>query len=88
MVEVIVKDKGHSMQRRNKPGRDRAIGWMAPAGPAFIDKAGNVLRPAMLWLDRRAEIQAEWMKEKVGEVGLKPTGPGGCRIYNAKDPLD
>ena len=35
-----------------------------------IDKAGNVLRPAMLWLDRRAEIQAEWMKEKVGESRL------------------
>ena len=38
-----------------------------------IDKAGNVLRPAMLWLDRRAEIQAEWMKEKVGESRLFET---------------
>ncbi len=32
-----------------------------------IDKSGNVLRPAMIWLDRRAEAQAKWMKDKVGE---------------------
>jgi xylulokinase len=35
-----------------------------------VDKKGNPLRPAMLWLDRRAEKQADWMKEKAGEERL------------------
>ena len=32
-----------------------------------VDKQGNPLRRVMIWLDRRAEKQANWMKEKVGE---------------------
>ena len=35
-----------------------------------IDKENKPLRPAMLWLDRRAGIQAEWMKKTVGEERL------------------
>jgi xylulokinase len=35
-----------------------------------IDKQGRPLRPVMLWLDRRAEKQAKWMKENIGEERL------------------
>lgn len=35
-----------------------------------VDKNGNPLRPAMLWLDRRAQEQADWMKKRVGEEQL------------------
>lgn len=38
-----------------------------------VDKSGQVLRPVMLWLDRRAQPQAEWMKERVGEDRLVET---------------
>jgi len=38
-----------------------------------LDKNGEPLRPAMLWLDRRAQAQADWMKEKVGEERLLKT---------------
>ncbi|NLJ41757.1 MAG: FGGY-family carbohydrate kinase [Clostridiales bacterium] len=35
-----------------------------------LDKTGTPLRPAMLWLDRRAQKQADWMKDRVGEDKL------------------
>lgn len=35
-----------------------------------IDEEGRPLRNAMIWLDRRAEKQAQWMKDKVGEYNL------------------
>ena len=35
-----------------------------------VDREGNPLRRVMLWLDRRAELQAEQMKEKLGEERL------------------
>ncbi len=35
-----------------------------------VDDTGEVLRPAMIWLDHRAEKQAAWMKETVGEGKL------------------
>lgn len=35
-----------------------------------IDEAGNVLYPTMIWLDRRAIKEAEWMKETAGEDNL------------------
>lgn len=35
-----------------------------------VDINGKPLRPAMLWLDRRAQKQADWMKERVGEQRL------------------
>ncbi len=38
-----------------------------------IDKNGDILYPAMLWLDRRSQKQAEWMKERVGEERLIKT---------------
>ncbi|GMQ57608.1 xylulokinase [Vallitalea sediminicola] len=35
-----------------------------------IDKEGDVLSRAMIWLDRRAEKQADWMKDVIGEDRL------------------
>lgn len=35
-----------------------------------IDRNGNVLYPTMIWLDRRAKEEAEWMKEVAGEKNL------------------
>ncbi len=35
-----------------------------------VDAAGRPLRRAMLWLDRRAEKQARWMKDTLGEEAL------------------
>lgn len=35
-----------------------------------IDQQGNVLYPTMIWLDRRASKEAEWMKATVGEEAL------------------
>ena len=35
-----------------------------------VDRQGNLLSRAMIWLDRRAERQAAWMKEKIGEKRL------------------
>lgn len=35
-----------------------------------VDKEGNPLRRCMIWLDRRAEKQARWMKEEIGEEKL------------------
>ncbi|GKX27895.1 xylulokinase [Vallitalea longa] len=32
-----------------------------------IDESGNVLTRAMIWLDRRADEQAQWMKSTIGE---------------------
>ncbi|HZJ82430.1 MAG TPA: FGGY-family carbohydrate kinase [Clostridia bacterium] len=38
-----------------------------------VDNDGKPLRPAMLWLDRRAQKQVDWMKEKAGEDRLIKT---------------
>lgn len=35
-----------------------------------IDQKGNVLYPTMIWLDRRATEEAQWMKDTVGEEAL------------------
>lgn len=35
-----------------------------------IDKKGEVLYPTMIWLDRRASKEAEWMKDTIGEKEL------------------
>ncbi|QUI24944.1 FGGY-family carbohydrate kinase [Vallitalea pronyensis] len=35
-----------------------------------VNQSGDVLYPAMIWLDRRAGKQADWMKEKLNEEAL------------------
>lgn len=63
--------KGLLDKSRINPKEIAAIGVDGTSWACIpVDKDGNVLRPAMLWLDRRAEKQAEWMKKKVGEERL------------------
>src|SRR5439155_1724737 len=35
-------------------------------GMVVCDRRGRPLRPAMIWMDRRAEQQAAWMAERIG----------------------
>ncbi len=64
-IKILMEDKSL------KPQEIAAVGV---AGTSWLclplDKNGTPLRPAMLWLDRRAQKQADWMKEKVGEKRL------------------
>lgn len=54
-----------------KPQEIAAIGVAGTSWACIpVDRQGRLLRPVMLWLDRRAEKQADWMKEKVGEEKL------------------
>lgn len=57
--------------RRLEPEEIAAIGVDGTSWVCLpVDINGKPLRPAMLWLDRRAQKQADWMKEKVGENRL------------------
>lgn len=43
-----------------------AVGWtLVP-----VDRAGNPLHPAMIWLDRRAEEETNWLRSLPGAEGL------------------
>jgi len=39
----------------------------------LLDKGGKVLRPAILWTDRRSIREVEWLKEKYGEMIVSET---------------
>lgn len=39
-------------------------------GSVFLDGAGEVIRPALLWNDQRTAAQADWIAERVGERRL------------------
>jgi xylulokinase len=43
-----------------------------------VDRGGAALRPALLWLDRRAEDQCAWLRERVGAAAI--AGINGGRI--------
>ena len=52
-------------------------GWAALP----VDRAGRALRPAIIWLDRRAERQCQTLRERIGEAALfavsgNPLSPG------------
>jgi xylulokinase len=53
-------------------GLCRAVLAVCPSGQAPlcvpVDRAGNPLRPAILWLDRRAAPQAEWLRAQMGDA--------------------
>ena len=40
-------------------------------GSVFLDAAGEVIRPALLWNDQRTARQAEWMSEIAGDLLLR-----------------
>ncbi|MHA1834917.1 MAG: xylulokinase [Candidatus Baldrarchaeia archaeon] len=51
--------------------------------PSFLDKDGKPLRPCILWMDMRAEPQAAWVREKVGEETIhKVTGVKIAPFYS------
>ncbi len=60
----------------------RAIAGVGVSGQAPclapVDGGGRPVRPALLWLDRRAEPQCTWLRERVGEDRI--TGVNGGRI--------
>lgn len=46
-----------------------------------IDGAGQPVRPAMLWLDRRAEAECTWLREHVGEESISRVNGGRIDPY-------
>jgi xylulokinase len=39
-----------------------------------VDRGGRPLRPAILWLDRRATVQVDWLRERLGQTAEKASG--------------
>lgn len=70
--QVITEGISQMLSRDNIDPKDiKGIGIDGTSWACIpIDKSGNVLSRAMIWLDRRAEEQAEWMKDAVGEEKL------------------
>lgn len=69
----VIKEGIHSMleEKNINPENIKGIGIDGTSWACIpIDNSGNVLYPAMIWLDRRAEKQADWMKNKIGEDKL------------------
>ena len=60
----------------------RAVAGIGVSGQAPsvvpVDRGGAALRPALLWLDRRAEAQCAWLRERVGAAAI--AGVNGGRI--------
>ncbi|TCL76281.1 xylulokinase [Hydrogenispora ethanolica] len=56
------------------PVDPRAIAAIGIDGTSWaclpVDASGKPLRPALLWLDRRAEAQAAWLREQFGAAEL------------------
>jgi xylulokinase len=49
----------------NPPVRAVCVSGQAPLCVP-VDRSGDPLRPAILWLDRRAQPQADWLRERLG----------------------
>ncbi|UUV20105.1 FGGY-family carbohydrate kinase (plasmid) [Fusobacteria bacterium ZRK30] len=64
-IKKMILEKNIDINNVEGVGID-GLGWaLIP-----IDREGNVLRNIMIWLDRRAEEEAEWMKKTCGEERL------------------
>jgi len=51
-----------------KPSRICAIGVSSQGSVVLpVDRKGQALRPAMIWMDRRSTMQCNWIKHKVGQ---------------------
>jgi hypothetical protein len=57
-------------------------------GSAFLDSAGEVIRPALLWSDQRTENDCATITERVGPRALAGARrqPRGNRLPGAEDP--
>lgn len=65
-IRITIKE---ALAQAKIPSKEiAAIGCCAQShGPTLIDKDGNVLRKCIIWPDRRAMKQSEWIRENVGE---------------------
>lgn len=53
------------------PAEIRGVGLSGQMhGSVFLDKGGNVIRPALLWNDQRTQAECDWMTETVGKTRL------------------
>ncbi len=41
-----------------------------------IDQFGNVLHPALIWMDRRSEPQCDWLREHIGQAAIAAVNGG------------
>ncbi len=46
-----------------------------------LDEAGRPLYPAVIWMDRRSEPQAQWLREHVGDEAVAGINGGRCDPY-------
>ena len=56
------------------------ISCQAPSMVA-VDRAGNALAPALIWMDRRTEAQCTWLREQVGQEMISRTNGGRIDPY-------
>jgi xylulokinase len=56
------------------------ISGQAPALVA-VDKKGQPLHPALIWLDRRSEPECDWLHERVGEDNISRVNGGRIDPY-------
>lgn len=70
--EVVCEGIQYILQHNAvEPGQIAAIGVDGTSWACLpVDREGKPLRQVMLWLDRRADEQARWMKELAGEERL------------------
>jgi xylulokinase len=63
----------------------RAVAGIGVSGQAPsvvpVDASGVALRPALLWLDRRAEEQCAWLRERVGAAAIASVNGGRIDPY-------
>jgi xylulokinase len=63
----------------------RAIAGVGVSGQApslvAVNRAGEPLRPALIWLDRRADAQCAWLHERVGAEAIASVNGGRIDPY-------
>ena len=74
-------------------GPERVLGLaVSSQAPTLLplDSSGRPLRPAIIWMDRRAEAEAAHLTEVLGAeeihrvTGNRPRGCSGCAITNPR----
>ena len=54
-----------------------------------VDAQGIPLRPGLIWMDRRAVKQADWIRDQLGEETFKICGNlFGCGKFSTEDYVD
>ena len=70
---------------RRGRSRSAAVAGIGVSGQAPsvvpVDRGGAALRPALLWLDRRAEDQCAWLRERVGAAAIASVNGGRIDPY-------